>query len=217
MTAPEFLNKPKYDFGLFKYDLLAGITIDTLAIPQGISYANLARLPPIIGLYSSFVPPLIYAVFRSSKNLAVGRVSACSLFIAETIEEKVSPTEDLKLYPSVVYTTTFISGLLQTAMGLLRKGLVGRSFGLSKNEQIDGNKEMIALGLMNIVASFTSCYLTTGPFSKTTVNFKAGCKTAMSNVVMSLCMLLVALSAIFMSAMLGLIEHGNRTRDFSKK
>ncbi|CAI9782511.1 unnamed protein product [Fraxinus pennsylvanica] len=106
---------------------------------------------------SSFVPPLIYAVFGSSKNLAVGRVAACSLFIAETIEEKVSPTEDLKLYPSLVYTTTFISGLLQTAMGLLSGN--GK---VQKNEQIDGNKEMIALGLMNIVGSFTSCYLTTG-------------------------------------------------------
>lgn len=69
---------------------------------------------------SSFVPPLIYAVFGSSKNIAVGTVAACSLLIAETIEEKVSPTEDLKLYLSLVYTATFFSGLLQTVMGVLR-------------------------------------------------------------------------------------------------
>ncbi|GFP84506.1 probable sulfate transporter 3.5 [Phtheirospermum japonicum] len=80
---------------------------------------------------------------------------------------------------------------------------------------------MIAYGLMNIVGSMTSCYLTTGPFSKTAVNFNAGCKTQMANVVQSVCMLLVllflaplfsytpqvALSAIIISAMLGLIKY----------
>ena len=90
-----------------------------------------------------------------------------------------------------------------------------------KNEQTDGNKEMIAFGLMNIVGSLTSCYLTTGPFSKTAVNFNAGCRTAMSNVVMAICIMLtllflapvfsytplVALSAIITSAMLGLIKY----------
>ncbi|KAM0020762.1 putative SLC26A/SulP transporter, STAS domain, STAS domain superfamily [Helianthus debilis subsp. tardiflorus] len=98
---------------------------------------------------------------------------------------------------------------------------IGRSFAIMENEQIDGNKEMIAFGLMNIVGSFTSCYLTTGPFSKSAVNYNAGCKTQMTNVVMSMCMMLtllflaplfsytplVALSAIIMSAMLGLIEY----------
>lgn len=109
---------------------------------------------------------------------------------------------------------------------------------------------MIAFGLMNVVGSFTSCYLTTGkltityirycrilengllldhlvlisvsgPFSKTAVNYNAGGKTAMSNIVMAVCMALtllflapifsytpiVALSAIIMSAMLGLIKY----------
>lgn len=46
---------------------------------------------------------------------------------------------------------------------LLQEGIaIGRSFALATNEQIDGNKEMIAYGLMNIVGSMTSCYLTTG-------------------------------------------------------
>lgn len=46
---------PSYSFSIFKYDLLAGITIASLAIPQGISYANLAQIPPIIGLCKSFI------------------------------------------------------------------------------------------------------------------------------------------------------------------
>lgn len=48
--VPIFEWLPKYNFKLFKYDLLAGITIASLAIPQGISYAKLANIPPIIGL-----------------------------------------------------------------------------------------------------------------------------------------------------------------------
>ncbi|GFP84505.1 probable sulfate transporter 3.5 [Phtheirospermum japonicum] len=111
---------PKYSLALFKYDLLAGITIASLAIPQGISYANLAKLPPVIGLYSSFVPPLVYAVFGSSKHLAVGTVAACSLLIAETIGEKASPIDNQELYVSLVFTATLFSGLLQTLLGVLR-------------------------------------------------------------------------------------------------
>jgi sulfate transporter 3 len=97
---------------------------------------------------------------------------------------------------------------------------VGRSLALIKNEQIDGNKEMIAFGIMNIAGSCTSCYLTTGPFSKSAVNFHAGCRTPMSNVVMSVCIMLVllflaplfkytplvALSSIIVVAMIGLIK-----------
>ncbi|PHT80467.1 Sulfate transporter 3.2 [Capsicum annuum] len=90
-----------------------------------------------------------------------------------------------------------------------------------KNYHTDGNKEMIAFGMMNIVGSCTSCYLTTGPFSRTAVNFNAGCKTAVSNIVMTLAVMvtlmlltplfhfipLVVLSSIIIAAMLGLIDY----------
>ncbi|KAG6421134.1 hypothetical protein SASPL_117683 [Salvia splendens] len=264
---------PNYSFDLFKYDLLAGITIASLAIPQGISYANLAQIPPIIGLYSSFVPPLLYAVFGSSKHLAVGTVAACSLLISETIEKKAAPSTDLYARYTGGFSVAFDNhgihgrnssaynisadegiawlkafhhahrrspfelemythcsnyvfaplkaGIITGVIALTEGIAIGRSFALSTNEQIDGNKEMIAYGVMNIVGSMTSCYLTTGPFSKTAVNFNSGCKTPMANVVQSVCMLMVllflaplfsytphvALSAIIISAMLGLIKY----------
>jgi sulfate transporter 3 len=79
---------------------------------------------------------------------------------------------------------------------------------------------MIAFGLMNIIGSCTSCYLTAGPFSRSAVNVNAGCKTAMSNAVMAVAVAitllfltpllhytpLVVLSAIIVSAMLGVID-----------
>lgn len=69
---------------------------------------------------SSFVPPLIYAVFGSSKHLAVGTVAACSLLIAAIIEGKVNASDNMPLYLSLVFTATLFSGLVQTALGLLR-------------------------------------------------------------------------------------------------
>lgn len=54
--VPIFEWLPRYNFRLFRYDLLAGITIASLAIPQGISYAKLANIPPIIGLCKPFLP-----------------------------------------------------------------------------------------------------------------------------------------------------------------
>ncbi|KAE9462802.1 hypothetical protein C3L33_05293, partial [Rhododendron williamsianum] len=122
--VPIFEWLPKYSLRFFKYDLLAGITIASLAIPQGISYAKLANLPPIIGLYSSFVPPLVYAVFGSSKHLAVGTVAACSLLIGSIIGQKVSPVDEPELYLHLVFTATFFTGILQAAMGFLRLGIV---------------------------------------------------------------------------------------------
>ncbi|KAG9451931.1 hypothetical protein H6P81_004835 [Aristolochia fimbriata] len=369
---------PRYTFPDFKSDLVSGITIASLAIPQGISYAKLANLPPILGLYSSFVPPLVYAMMGSSKDLAVGTVAVASLLIASMLGKEVSPVENPTLYLHLAFTATFFAGVFQAALGFLRlgfivdflshativgfmagaatvvclqqlkgmlglqhftsatdivsvmrsvfsqthqwrwesavlgcgflffllltryfskrrpklfwisaaapltsvvlgsvlvylthaekhgvqvigylkKGLnppsanhlvftspymmtalktgiitgvialaegiaVGRSFAMFKNYHIDGNKEMIAFGMMNMAGSCTSCYLTTGPFSRSAVNFNAGCKTAVSNIVMATAVMitllfltplfhytpLVVLSSIIIAAMLGLIDY----------
>ena len=78
------------------------------------------RVINYVGADSSFVPPLVYAVFGSSKHLAVGTVAACSLLIAEIIGEVASPEEDPTLYLHLVLTATLITGVMQTALGLLR-------------------------------------------------------------------------------------------------
>ncbi|THU58635.1 hypothetical protein C4D60_Mb03t16440 [Musa balbisiana] len=375
---PVFQWAPRYNLSLLRSDLVAGITIASLAIPQGISYAKLANLPPVLGLYSSFVPPMVYAVMGSSKDLAVGTVAVPSLLIASMLGKDVPPSQNPTLYVHLVFTATFFAGVFQASLGLLRlgfivdflshativgfmggaatvvclqqlkgmlglqhfttatdlisvmesvftqthqwrwesvvlgscfmffllltrflskkgpkffwisaaapltsvilgslvvylthaenhgvqvigylkKGLnppslsnlvlsaphmmvalktgiitgiialaegiaVGRSFAMFKNYHIDGNKEMIAFGTMNIAGSLTSCYLTTGPFSRSAVNYNAGCKTALSNVVMAVTVMvtllfltplfhytpLVVLSAIIISAIAGLIDN----------
>lgn len=368
---------PKYSLSVFKSDVISGLTIASLAIPQGISYAKLASLPPIIGLYSSFVPPLIYSVLGSSRDLAVGPVSIASLLLGAMLREEVSPIREPVLYLQLAFTATFFAGVFQASLGILRlgfiidflsratligfmagaavivslqqlkgllgiqhfttkmdmisvlhsvlerknewtwqtvvmglfflallltaryiskrnpklfwisaaapltsviiatvfvfatkadkhgisiighlkKGLnppslnmlrfngsylglaiktglvtglisltegiaVGRTFASIKDYQVDGNKEMMAIGLMNMAGSCTSSYVTTGSFSRSAVNYNAGCKSAVSNIVMALTVMVtlllltplfyytpgVVLASIIIAAVLGLID-----------
>ncbi|PON36018.1 Sulfate transporter [Parasponia andersonii] len=375
---PIFQWGPHYNVSLLRSDIISGLTIASLAIPQGISYAKLANLPPIVGLYSSFVPPLIYSLLGSSRHLAVGPVSIASLVMGSMLSEAVSPTGDPILYLKLAFTATFFAGVFQASLGILRlgfiidflskatlvgfmagaavivslqqlkgllgivhfttkmqlssvmssvfshrdewswqtivmgfsfllfllttrhismrwpklfwvsaaapltsvilstllvfllkskipnisvighlpKGLnppssnmlyfsgqylavaiktgivtgilsltegvaVGRTFASLQNYQVDGNKEMIAIGLMNMAGSCSSCYVTTGSFSRSAVNYNAGAKSAISNIIMASAVLVtllflmplfyytpnVILAAIIITAVIGLIDY----------
>ncbi|CAI0422761.1 unnamed protein product [Linum tenue] len=376
--VPVFEWGPQYNLKLLRSDVVSGLTIASLAIPQGISYAKLAKLPPIIGLYSSFVPPMIYALLGSSRHLAVGPVSIASLVMGSMLTQEVSATEDPTLYLKLAFTATFFAGLFQASLGLLRLGFVidflskatlvgftagaavvvslqqlkgllgivtfttkmeivpvissvfhsrdewsgptimmgvlflmillstrhismknpklfwvsaaapltsviaatlasfmfssklhgvkiighlpkglnppsmdmllfssshlavaiktgivtgilsltegiavGTTFASLANYPVDGNKEMMAIGAMNMVGSCTSCYVTTGSFSRSAVNYNAGAKTAVSNTVMAAAVLVtllflmplfhytpeVILAAIIITAVIGLIDY----------
>ncbi|KAF7814295.1 putative sulfate transporter 3.4 [Senna tora] len=390
---PIFQWAPHYGLKLLRSDAVSGLTIASLAIPQvsvlcseiqsmcalfleteyalflkkGISYAKLANLPPIIGLYSSFVPPLVYSLLGSSRHLGVGPVSIASLVMGSMLSENVSFTSQPILYLKLAFTATFFAGLFQASLGILRLGFVidflskatlvgfmagaaiivslqqlkgllgithftakmqiipwswqtillgfaflafllatrhislkkpklfwvsaaapltsvivstilvfllrdkahgiaiignlpkglnppstnmlyfngpylalaiktgivtgilsltegiavGRTFAALKNYQVDGNKEMMAIGLMNIAGCCSSCYVTTGSFSRSAVNFNAGAQTAVSNIIMASAVLVtllflmplfyytpnVVLAAIIITAVIGLIDY----------
>ncbi|XP_062157436.1 probable sulfate transporter 3.4 [Alnus glutinosa] len=375
---PIFQWGSEYNVSLLRSDVISGLTIASLAIPQGISYAKLANLPPIVGLYSSFVPPLIYSILGSSRHLGVGPVSIASLVMGSMLSEAVSPNEEPDLYLKLAFTATLFAGLFQASLGLLRLGFVidflskatlvgfmagaavivslqqlkgllgivhftskmqmipvmssvlkqrdewswqtivmgsgfllfmlttrhignrkpklfwvsaaapltsvilstlivfllkskaheipvighlptglnplslnmiylsgpylavaiktgivtgilsltegiavGRTFAALKNYQVDGNKEMMAIGLMNMAGSCSSCYVTTGSFSRSAVNCNAGAQTAASNIVMASAVLVtllflmplfyytpnVILAAIILTAVIGLIDY----------
>ncbi|KAI3521624.1 hypothetical protein L1887_11095 [Cichorium endivia] len=380
---PIFEWAPNYSLTLLRSDVVSGLTIASLAIPQGISYAKLANLPPIIGLYSSFVPPLIYSVLGSSKHLAVGPVSIASLVMGTMLNEAVPYSEDPVLYLKLAFTATFFAGVFQATLGLLRLGFVidflskatlvgfmagaavivslqqlkgllgivhfttkmqiipvltsviqhrnewswetivmgfcflgfllatrhigmrkpnlfwisaaapltsvilstllvtlfrsklhgiatighlekglnppssnmlyfhgqflgvaiktgiitgilsltegiavGRTFASLNDYQVDGNKEMIAIGVMNMAGSCTSCYVTTGSFSRSAVNANAGAKTVVSNIIMASTVLVtllflmplfhytpnLILAAIIITAVIGLMDYQSTIR-----
>jgi len=367
-----------YTIAKFKSDLLAGLTLASLCIPQSIGYATLAKLDPQYGLYTSVVPPLIYAFMGTSREIAIGPVAVVSLLLAAMVQKLEDPVANPIAYTRLVLTVTFFAGIFQAAFGFLRlgflvdflshaaivgfmagaavviglqqlKGLlglthftvktdiisvlevilksapkswspynfilgcsfltfllitrflgkrnrkifwlpaiaplisvilstlivfltradehgmkivkhikgglnpssvhqlqfdgphasevvkiglivavialteaiaVGRSFASFKGYHIDGNKEMVAMGFMNIVGSLTSCYAATGSFSRSAVNFSAGCETAISNIVMAITVALslelftrllyytpiAILASIILSALPGLID-----------
>ncbi|KAL1226086.1 Sulfate transporter 2.1 [Cardamine amara subsp. amara] len=367
-----------YKLTMFKNDLMAGLTLASLCIPQSIGYATLAKLDPQYGLYTSVVPPLIYALMGTSREIAIGPVAVVSLLISSMLQKLIDPETDPLGYKKLVLTTTFFAGIFQASFGLFRlgflvdflshaaivgfmggaaiviglqqlKGLlgitnfttntdivsvlravwrscqqqwsphtfilgcsflsfilitrfigkknkklfwlpaiapliavvvstlmvfltkadehgvktvrhikgglnpisihdldfntphlgqiakiglivalvalteaiaVGRSFAGIKGYRLDGNKEMVAIGFMNVLGSFTSCYAATGSFSRTAVNFAAGCETAMSNIVMAVTVFvalecltrflyytpIAILASIILSALPGLID-----------
>ncbi|KAG4989889.1 hypothetical protein JHK85_032872 [Glycine max] len=340
----------------FRKDLLAGLTIASLCIPQSIGYATLAHLDPQYGLYTSVVPPLIYAVMGTSREIAIGPVAVVSLLLSSMMVKLVDPATDPVGYTKLILLATLFAGIFQTSFGLFRlgflvdflshaaivgfvagaaiviglqqlKGLlgithfttktdivsvmkavweavhnpgkrkkklfwlasisplvsvvlstlivfltradkngvkivkhvkgglnpsslhqldfnnpyigevakiglvvavvaltesiaVGRSFASIKGYQLDGNKEMMSIGLTNIIGSFTSCYVATGSFSRTAVNYAAGCETLVSNIVMAITVLIslqfltkllyytptAILASVILSALPGLID-----------
>ncbi|XP_058191899.1 sulfate transporter 1.3-like isoform X2 [Rhododendron vialii] len=366
-----------YNLSKFKGYLVAGLTIASLAIPQDIGYAKLANLDPQYALYSSFVPPLVYAFMGSSRDVAIGPVAVVSLLLGTLLQNEIDPSNKVE-YRRLAFTATFFAGITQVTLGVLRLGFlidflshaaivgfmagaaitiglqqlkgflgiktftrktdivsvmrsvwttvhhgwnwqtiligvsflafllitkyigkknrkwfwvpaiaplisviiatffvfithadkhgvqivnhikkgvnpasanqiyftggyllkgfrigvvagmialtesiaIGRTFAAKKDYHLDGNKEMVALGTMNIIGSMTSCYVATGSFSRSAVNFMAGCNTAVSNIVMSCVLLLTLLvitplfkytpnaviSAIIISAVIGLID-----------
>jgi sulfate permease, SulP family len=76
---------PNYDRRDLRSDLAAGFTIGAMLVPQGMAYALLAGLPPEIGLYASIVPVIVYAIFGTSRQLAVGPVAIVSLITASAL------------------------------------------------------------------------------------------------------------------------------------
>ena len=73
---------PNYRLEYFKNDLISGITVAIMLIPQGMAYALIAGLPPIYGLYAALTPQIVYAFLGTSKQLAVGPVAMDSLLVA---------------------------------------------------------------------------------------------------------------------------------------
>ncbi|KAI9103519.1 hypothetical protein K1719_023142 [Acacia pycnantha] len=366
-----------YNLSKFKGDLLAGLTIASLCIPQDIAYAKLANLKPQYGLYTSFVAPLVYAFMGSSRDIAIGPVAVVSLLLGTMLTDEISNYKSHD-YLRLAFTATFFAGITQMALGVLRlgflidflshaaivgfmagaaitialqqlKGLlgikhfttktdiisvmrsvwtnvhhgwnwqtiviglallafllatkylakkkkklfwvsafaplvsviistlfvyitradkkgvaivthiekgvnpssaseiffsgkylspgirigviagfialteavaIGRTFAAKKDYPLDGNREMVAMGTMNVIGSLTSCYVATGSFSRSAVNYMAGCQTAVSNIIMSIVVLLTlvfltplfkytpnaALASIIIAAVLGLID-----------
>ena len=105
-----------------KMDILAGLTVALVLIPQSLAYAELAGLPPYYGLYASFLPPLVAALFGSSRQLATGPVAVVSLLTATTLEPLA--TAGGQQYMTYAVLLALLVGVFQFSLGVLKLGLV---------------------------------------------------------------------------------------------
>jgi SulP family sulfate permease len=101
-------------------DVFAGIITAILLVPQGIAYAILAGLPPALGLYASILPPILYAVFGTSKTLSVGPVSIAAIMIASTLSAPEISALGTPVQSTIILSAE--SGLIMLLMALLHMG-----------------------------------------------------------------------------------------------
>ncbi|MFT4666338.1 MAG: SulP family sulfate permease [Polaribacter sp.] len=113
---------PKYGTAEFKGDLSAGLTVGVMLVPQGMAYAMLAGLPPIYGLYAAILPLIIYAIFGTSRQLAVGPVAMVSLLIAAGVGKMAETGSDDFIQLAILLA--LMVGVIQLLMGLFRLGFL---------------------------------------------------------------------------------------------
>ncbi|MEN8776938.1 MAG: solute carrier family 26 protein [Polaribacter sp.] len=113
---------PNYNTSLFKGDLVAGITVGIILIPQGIAYALIAGLPPIYGLYCALVPQIMYAVFGSSRQVAIGPVAMDSLIVATGVSTLALAGSES--YISIAILLALMVGSIQFIMGVFSLGFI---------------------------------------------------------------------------------------------
>ncbi|CAM3086643.1 SulP family inorganic anion transporter [Paracoccus nototheniae] len=111
-----------YDRHDFLGDGMAAVIVTIMLIPQSLAYAMLAGLPPVIGLYASILPLLVYALFGSSRTLSVGPVAVVSLLTAAAASSVASPGSPE--YIAAALALALLSGLILLAMGIFRLGFV---------------------------------------------------------------------------------------------
>ncbi|RLD22098.1 MAG: sodium-independent anion transporter [Bacteroidetes bacterium] len=113
---------PKYRKADLKGDLSAGLTVGVMLIPQGMAYAMIAGMPPIYGLYAATLPLILYAIFGTSRHLAVGPVAMVSLLTAAGIGTmaELGTSE----YIALALTLALLVGGIQFLFGVFRLGFM---------------------------------------------------------------------------------------------
>lgn len=114
---------PHYNLQWLAGDLVAGITIGAVLVPQGMAYALLANLPPQFGLYSSFMGPITYWIFGTSKDISIGPVAVLSTVVGTVVADV---TASGATWPANVVATAFavIAGCIVLALGVFRLGWI---------------------------------------------------------------------------------------------
>lgn len=111
-----------YDRNAFSNDMIAAVIVTIMLIPQSLAYALLAGLPPEAGIYASIAPIILYAIFGTSRALAVGPVAVVSLLTASAVGQVADA--GTAGYAIAALTLAFLSGVFLVLLGVLRLGFL---------------------------------------------------------------------------------------------
>lgn len=113
---------PKYKKAYLSGDIVAGLTVGVMLIPQGMAYAMIAGLPPVYGLYAAMFPQVAYTIFGTSRQLAVGPVAMDSLLVAAGVSALAEVGSEH--YITLAIMLAFMMGVIQLLFGLVRMGFL---------------------------------------------------------------------------------------------
>ena len=111
---------PQVNRASLKADFIAGLTGAVVVLPQGVAFAMIAGLPPVYGLYTAMVPPIIAGLFGSSRHLISGPTTAISIVVFATVAKFAEPGS--AKFIQMALTLTFLAGVYQFVLGLARMG-----------------------------------------------------------------------------------------------
>jgi len=119
---PFLLWKNEYSASVFRLDLISGLTVGVVLIPQAMAYAMLAGLPPIYGLYAAAVTPAIAALWGSLRQLATGPIAIMSLLVLTTLTSQAEPGSPE--FIELAFLLSFMVGVIYLIIGLFRLGII---------------------------------------------------------------------------------------------
>src|SRR4051794_12456392 len=123
-NLPGLATLSSYEAGWLRQDLVAGLVLTALLVPQGMAYAELAGLPPITGLYTSILSPLGHALFGPSKILVLGPDSSLGPMIAATLVPLVAADGDPARAIALASVLALMVGAVTTFVGLAKLGFI---------------------------------------------------------------------------------------------
>lgn len=122
---------PYYSSETFFNDLIAGLTVFVLLIPQGMAYSILAGMPAVYGLYSATVPLIIYAIFGTSRQLSIGPMAITSLVIANSVSRLGYSNDNMSEYTLIITNLSMLCGVVMLIIGLFRLGILANLISFS--------------------------------------------------------------------------------------
>jgi sulfate permease, SulP family len=120
---------PRYDRSWLRFDVIAGLTLWGLVVPEGMAYAGIAGMPPQAGLYTLVVSLLVYALFGTSRHLSVGGTSATAALLASSVAAALvasafATASDPQSYPAYAAAFVLVTGLVFLVAGIARLGFI---------------------------------------------------------------------------------------------